>query len=92
MQEAAGALRAALAPRPDVVHAAVRRDGLALEFAPVDLRADAATVRVAVAQNGDALRFAAPELRADKELVLLAVRSQGRALQHAAKPVRRRET
>lgn len=66
------------------VLAALRRCGMALWFAPPELRADREAVLVAVEASGQALQFAAAALRADRGIVLAAVRQAGWALQFAS--------
>ena len=68
--------------------AAVARDGLALQHAADELRADRAVVSVAVAQDGSALEYAADALRADRALVIGAVTQKGWALVYAAEALR----
>eukprot|EP00405_Crypthecodinium_cohnii_P054166 CAMPEP_0206625960 /NCGR_PEP_ID=MMETSP0325_2-20121206/65034_1 /ASSEMBLY_ACC=CAM_ASM_000347 /TAXON_ID=2866 /ORGANISM="Crypthecodinium cohnii, Strain Seligo" /LENGTH=382 /DNA_ID=CAMNT_0054150219 /DNA_START=77 /DNA_END=1226 /DNA_ORIENTATION=- len=67
---------------------AVNRNGLFLQHASDDLRADREVVLAAVRNRGDALLFANAELQADKELVLEAVRQHGEALPYASKDLR----
>ena len=77
----------------DVVAAAVRLDGHALQHASEDLRGDRSLVLQAVRENGLALSHAAKELCEDEEVVLTAVQQNGMALQFtssrfkASKPV-----
>ena len=52
----------------EIVLRAVKQDGLALEYASYELKADRKVVLAAVKQNGDALKYAANELKADPEL------------------------
>ena len=56
----------------EIVLAAVRRNGLALEFASPDLQGDPDVVRTAVRDRGMVLQHASPALRADPETVLAA--------------------
>jgi hypothetical protein len=44
------------------------REGLSLEFASADLRADKEVVLAAVRSDGDALEYASIALRADEEV------------------------
>ena len=64
--------------------AAVKQDGLALEFAWDELKGDKEVVLAAVAQAGDALEHASDELKDDKEVVLAAVKQDGLALWDAS--------
>jgi hypothetical protein len=67
---------------------AVRRDGLALEFASEDLRNDPDVVLAAVTQNGWALKHASAALRSDRGIVLAATRSYCLALTEASEELR----
>lgn len=58
----------------DLVLAAVEHNGLALEFASQELRADRSLALTAVRQCYGALRFVSPTLLEDHELVLAALR------------------
>lgn len=71
-----------------LVMAAVRQNGRALEFAATELQMDSEVARLAVQQDGSALEFAPEALRADRELVLEAVSSECSALQFAAEHLR----
>ena len=51
------------------MRAAVKRNGLALQYASYELRADKELVLAAVAQDGDLLRYASENLQADKQVV-----------------------
>ena len=62
---------------------AVEKNGLLLQYAADELRADAEVVFAAVQQNGWALLHGSEELRSDRDIVLAAVQQNGRALQHA---------
>ena len=66
----------------DVVLAAVRQNGAALENASVGLKDDRAVVLAAVAQNGMALDYASDKLKEDREVVLAAVAQDGFTLQY----------
>jgi len=68
----------------EIVIAAMRNSGKALEDAPEEFRSDRAVVLAAVSSNGSALRFAADELKRDPEVVLAAVRGSALALRCAA--------
>lgn len=68
----------------EVVLAAVRTSGTALEDACEDLRRDRGVVLAAVLSNGSALRFATDELKRDPEVVLAAVKGSALALRCAA--------
>jgi hypothetical protein len=67
----------------EVVLAAVRVWGGALEHAEVPLRGDKAIVLAAVSQWGDALMWASVPLQRDRDVVLAAVTQDGYALEHA---------
>jgi len=68
----------------EVVMAAVKNDGGALEHASDELKADREVVLAAVKNWGEALKNASDELKADREVVLVAVNNGGGALQYAA--------
>ena len=72
----------------EIVLAAVKQNGLALDHAAVALQANREIVLVAVKQNGLALEYAAVELRADREIVLAAVLQNEESLQHASEELR----
>lgn len=95
MEGAVGLLRAnpdgvdrialeALCQNHDVVVAAVRQNGLALQYASETLRSSPAVVSVAVKENGLALQYATEALRNFRNLVMIAVRQNGLALQYAS--------
>ena len=58
---------------PDVIMAAVKKNGLQLEYADKLLRNNKEIVMEAVQKAGKALRWASQELRNDKEVVLAAI-------------------
>ena len=60
----------------EVVLAAVKQNGLALEYADKKLKADKEVVLVAVKQDADALRFADKKLKADKKIVMAKTKAQ----------------
>ena len=64
----------------DVVLAAVRQNGSALEHAAAELKADRNFMLPAVQQSGSALRYAVAELQADRSVLLAAVQHSGLAL------------
>ena len=70
---------------PEVMIAAVKSNGYALEYASEELRGDKEVVLEAVKENGRALQFASYELRADKDVVMEAVKQSGLALEFATK-------
>ncbi|CAK0895920.1 unnamed protein product [Prorocentrum cordatum] len=72
----------------EVVLAAVRHDGCALEFAAEELRADREVVLAAVQKSGFALQFASEGLRADRGFLLAAVQQNGFALACASPELR----
>lgn len=67
----------------ELVLAAVRQQGLALQHASPVLQADVEVVLAAVKQNGLALRSASRTLRSDDGIILAAVMQNGLALEHA---------
>mmetsp|Transcript_66602 Transcript_66602/g.147527 ORF Transcript_66602/g.147527 Transcript_66602/m.147527 type:complete len:300 (-) Transcript_66602:115-1014(-) len=68
----------------EVVIAAVRASGCALQHAPEELQDDREVVLAAVRTNGSALRHASEALKRDKEIVLAAVQTSALALRCAA--------
>eukprot|EP00971_Amphidinium_carterae_P001820 36647-Amphidinium_carterae.1 len=79
----------ALAPKDrEIVLAAVKQYGIALEFAAASCRKDREIVLAAVKQYGIALEFADASCREDREIVLAAVQQDWRALQFAAESCR----
>ena len=72
----------------NIILPAVKRNGLALQYASETLKSDREIVLTAVEQNGNALQYADNELRADREIVLAAVRQNGNALQYSANVIR----
>jgi len=67
----------------EIVLAAVKSRGYALQFASDTLKSDGEIVLAAVKDEGDALQYAADNLRSDKEVVHAAVKQRGAALQYA---------
>merc|ERR1712136_388151 len=63
-------------------------NGVALEFAPAELRGNRDIVLAAIEQNGEALRHASAELRSDREVVLKAIVDSEWALAYAADELR----
>eukprot|EP00747_Dinoflagellata_sp_TGD_P210118 gnl/TRDRNA2_/TRDRNA2_83439_c3_seq1.p1 gnl/TRDRNA2_/TRDRNA2_83439_c3~~gnl/TRDRNA2_/TRDRNA2_83439_c3_seq1.p1 ORF type:complete len:328 (+),score=69.54 gnl/TRDRNA2_/TRDRNA2_83439_c3_seq1:108-986(+) len=59
--------------------AAVTAEGLALEYASPEMRADREVVMAALQQDAWALEFASDELKEDRELVLVAVLKDGQS-------------
>ena len=55
----------------ELLLAAVRKDGRALQYASAELQADRELVLAAVRKNGRALKYASAELQADREVLLL---------------------
>ena len=49
--------------------AEVKQNGLALMFAPAELRGDKDVVMEAVAENGSALWYASDDLKNDKDII-----------------------
>ena len=66
------------------VLAAVRKDGLALEYAATSFLRDRGIVLPAVNQNGLALQFAAFELQSDFDIVMAAVNKNNDAFNFAS--------
>jgi len=64
-----------LIDKKNIVIAAVKNYGFALEFASSRLKADKEVVLEAIKKHGTALEFASIELRKDKELITNAIRS-----------------
>jgi hypothetical protein len=71
-----------------LILAAVAINGLLLQHASAELRADRDVVLAAVACRGPALRYASVELRADRDVVLAALASNGCALWYASPQLR----
>ena len=63
----------------ELVRIAVKKNGLALQFASVRLQGDFETVLLAVKKNGASLEFASDTLKANSEIALAAVKSDGKA-------------
>jgi len=59
----------------EVVHAAVKRDGMQLEYARGAARKDRSIILSAIEQNGFALNFAPASFATEREVVLTAVKS-----------------
>ena len=68
----------------EVVLAAVKKHGYALEYASDELKADKEVVLAAVKNHGSSLKYASDELKADKEVILTAVKNYGYALEYAS--------
>lgn len=68
--------------------AAVKNNGLILEYAPRELRSDKIIVMRAVKNRGGALSFASPNLRQNIDIVLAAVKSEPCALEWASEGLR----
>lgn len=71
----------------DIVLAAVKRDGRALEFACQALQCDSEVVTAAVEQHSAAFAFAAPDLKENFAFVMQVVRTSGCALANAGAPL-----
>ncbi|CAE6920617.1 unnamed protein product [Symbiodinium sp. CCMP2592] len=71
---------------------AVQQNGLALQFAGEELRADQRVVREAILQNAMALEFASEVLRTRRDVVLMAVVRNGHALQFASEDLQQDHT
>ena len=79
---------------PEVVLAAVEKDGDALQYASKELQGEKDIVLAAVAQDtidhgpNDALKYASKELQSDREFILEAVTNNGFALKYASQELR----
>merc|ERR1712072_339620 len=60
---------------PEVVRAAVRFDGMQLQYAHGAPRKDRSIVLSVIARNGFAMKFAPKDFNAEREVVLMAVKS-----------------
>ena len=69
----------------ELVRIAVKKNGLALQFASVRLQGDFETVLLAVKKNGASLEFASDILKANSEIALAAVKSDGVAYAYISK-------
>jgi len=69
--------------------AAVKQDGMALQYADESLKRDRDIVLAAVKQNGFVCRYADKSLRRDSEFVLSAVKRNGSALRLADESLKR---
>ncbi|NGX44273.1 MAG: hypothetical protein K1060chlam3_00439, partial [Candidatus Anoxychlamydiales bacterium] len=67
----------------EIVLAAVKQNGWAIQYAHEDLKKDKEIVLAAVKQNGNTLSSAHEELTKDKEIVLAAVKQADEALEYA---------
>ncbi len=67
----------------DVVHAAVSKNGRALQFAPCDFQNDKRIVLAAIKSYARALMWASDGMRADAEVVLVAVKIKHSTYEHA---------
>lgn len=63
----------------ELVRLAVKKNGLALQFASQRLRDDFETVMIAVKKSGNSLEFASGNLQDNLEIVMAAVQSNGNA-------------
>ena len=61
--------RQLLALKKEAVMAAVKKDGMALQYASNEMKADREVVLAAVKEDGMALQFASDELKADEEVL-----------------------
>jgi hypothetical protein len=66
------------------VIAAVRQNGLALQYASPKLQNNQSVVKTAVSQNGLALQYASPSQQADSKIAMTAVKQDGMALQYVS--------
>ena len=67
---------------------AVRRNGLALEFASKHMKGDREVVMEAVKKHGLTLSYASEELKGDREVVIEAVKHNGDALSYASEELK----
>ena len=67
----------------EVILAAVKQNGYALQYADEKLKANKEVILAAVKQDGNTLQYADKKLKANKEVVLAAVKQSGGALQYA---------
>lgn len=67
----------------DILLAAIRSNGVALEYASPSQKMNRAIVLEAIRSNGLALQYAPKPLQADFEIVLTAVQNEGNSLQYA---------
>ena len=72
----------------EIVMAAVKIDGHALDHASKFLQADKEVVLAAVKQTWEALKFSSVKLQADREVVDAGVQQSGHALEYASKELR----
>jgi sulfur carrier protein ThiS len=68
----------------NIVLAAVKKNGRALQYASEELKEDRELVLTAVQQNGRALQFASKNLKENREFILEAVQQNALALEYAA--------
>ena len=67
----------------EVILAAVKQNGYALQYADEKLKANKEVILAAVKQDGNTLQYADKKLKTNKEVVLAAVKQSGGALQYA---------
>jgi hypothetical protein len=84
-----GVVSAGFETDKQVVLAAVKQKGKALQDASVELRGDPEIVMAAVKQNGMALFYASKKLHANPEIVLAAKFQDRRALKYASADLER---
>lgn len=72
----------------DVVMAAVRLSGIALQYASPELRSDREVVLTAMRGMHSAFQYVTPELRADREVVSLAATRNGYMFKDAAEELK----
>ena len=68
--------------------AIMKNDGMALQFAPEEMRQNKKVVMEAVSQNGLALQFASESLRLDLEVLRAAVSENGVAFEYVPNSIR----
>ena len=76
-----------LLPLGETLLAAVKQDGLALEYVSREIASNPDIVLVAVEQNGLALEYASKEIASNPDIVLVAVKQNGLALEYASKEI-----
>jgi hypothetical protein len=72
----------------ELVRIAVKKDGMALQYASERLRNDFETVMIAVKKSGTSLQFASNVLQSNEEIINAAIRSDGNALEFVPEPLR----
>lgn len=73
---------------PDILLAAIRTNGLALQYAAKPLQADFEIVLTAVQNEGNSLQYADATLKANPTIVRAAITQRGRSLEYASDTIR----